>query len=198
MACEIYLIHHGIGGQKWGVRHGPPYPLGKGGIKKRPNIVKSMLAKRKEKKAEKAEREKQKVLSSGSASDVLKMRDKLTDDELRRASERIKNVQNLEKLEDSEASILFDRIDNWAGRANQVNKNINSAIDIVNTIDKANNLYKKYKMRDFNKAKERIIKSGNPDLVFRNSGVLNNSEFESAFKRINSEKALERMVKHIP
>lgn len=24
-----YLVHHGIKGQKWGVRHGPPYPLDK-------------------------------------------------------------------------------------------------------------------------------------------------------------------------
>lgn len=23
----MYLYHHGIDGQKWGVRHGPPYPL---------------------------------------------------------------------------------------------------------------------------------------------------------------------------
>ena len=24
---ELYLAHHGIKGQKWGVRKGPPYPL---------------------------------------------------------------------------------------------------------------------------------------------------------------------------
>lgn len=24
---EDYLMHHGIDGQKWGVKHGPPYPL---------------------------------------------------------------------------------------------------------------------------------------------------------------------------
>lgn len=24
----FYLAHHGIQGQKWGVRNGPPYPLG--------------------------------------------------------------------------------------------------------------------------------------------------------------------------
>ncbi len=27
---ELYLQHHGIFGQKWGKRHGPPYPLGGG------------------------------------------------------------------------------------------------------------------------------------------------------------------------
>lgn len=29
-----YLAHHGIQGQKWGVRHGPPYPLGPGDYSK--------------------------------------------------------------------------------------------------------------------------------------------------------------------
>ncbi len=28
MAEEMILVHHGIKGQKWGVRNGPPYPLG--------------------------------------------------------------------------------------------------------------------------------------------------------------------------
>lgn len=35
MAYELYLVHHGIKGQQWGVRNGPPYPLESGrGIKK--------------------------------------------------------------------------------------------------------------------------------------------------------------------
>lgn len=28
------LLHHGIKGQKWGVRNGPPYPLERGNQKK--------------------------------------------------------------------------------------------------------------------------------------------------------------------
>lgn len=27
MTYEMYLMHHGIKGQKWGIKHGPPYPL---------------------------------------------------------------------------------------------------------------------------------------------------------------------------
>lgn len=27
---ELYLVHHGIDGQKWGQRNGPPYPLSPG------------------------------------------------------------------------------------------------------------------------------------------------------------------------
>ena len=29
--ANLYLVHHGIKGMKWGVRKGPPYPLGSGG-----------------------------------------------------------------------------------------------------------------------------------------------------------------------
>ena len=25
---RLYLAHHGIKGQKWGVKNGPPYPIG--------------------------------------------------------------------------------------------------------------------------------------------------------------------------
>lgn len=34
MAYELYLYHHGVQGQKWGVRNGPPYPLRSGRIAK--------------------------------------------------------------------------------------------------------------------------------------------------------------------
>ena len=27
VSSEPYLAHHGIKGQQWGVKHGPPYPL---------------------------------------------------------------------------------------------------------------------------------------------------------------------------
>ena len=28
---SAYLMHHGIKGQKWGQKNGPPYPIGSGG-----------------------------------------------------------------------------------------------------------------------------------------------------------------------
>lgn len=31
--CDIYLAHHGIKGQHWGIKNGPPYPLGSGKTK---------------------------------------------------------------------------------------------------------------------------------------------------------------------
>lgn len=34
MNKDLVLIHHGIQGQKWGKRNGPPYPLDKNAQKK--------------------------------------------------------------------------------------------------------------------------------------------------------------------
>lgn len=28
ICCDDYLAHHGVLGQRWGKRNGPPYPLG--------------------------------------------------------------------------------------------------------------------------------------------------------------------------
>lgn len=48
-----YLVHHGIKGQSWGVRNGPPYPLG------------SAAKSAKEKKADRSEKKKYTARSSG-------------------------------------------------------------------------------------------------------------------------------------
>lgn len=50
-----YLAHHGIKGQKWGVEHGPPYPVrrGAGGAPKKTSIIKSRLKASSEARAEK-------------------------------------------------------------------------------------------------------------------------------------------------
>lgn len=42
---DEYLAHHGIKGQRWGVEHGPPYPVvrGTGGKPKMTSVVKSRL-----------------------------------------------------------------------------------------------------------------------------------------------------------
>lgn len=39
-----YLAHHGVKGQKWGVRHGPPYPLKDGRSKGRATVDKSRVS----------------------------------------------------------------------------------------------------------------------------------------------------------
>lgn len=45
LTMDEYLAHHGIKGQRWGVEHGPPYPVKRssGGKPKTTNVVKSRL-----------------------------------------------------------------------------------------------------------------------------------------------------------
>lgn len=55
---EDYLAHHQIKGAKWGVMHGPPYPLSRGKGGKLPTVKKvtsEAKKRREEKKAQKAE-----------------------------------------------------------------------------------------------------------------------------------------------
>lgn len=50
MPYQIYLAHHGTKGQKWGVKHGPPYPLRRGAIQKAKNKFAEIRTATKEKK----------------------------------------------------------------------------------------------------------------------------------------------------
>lgn len=43
---DLYLVHHGILGQKWGTRNGPPYPLGGGDYSR--SEIKAIYKKRKQ------------------------------------------------------------------------------------------------------------------------------------------------------
>jgi len=53
---EIYLVHHGIDGQKWGQRNGPPYPL----LRNAAGQLKAKAQAKRKAKAEKAAEEKAK------------------------------------------------------------------------------------------------------------------------------------------
>lgn len=118
------LYHHGIKGQEWGERNGPPYPLApatsaavkKSAVKKKKNFFERRRDKKKmkklrdakeQKKVEKEEREK--IINSGNANEIDKIKHKLTDEEYARALSRInfnatlneyKTAANRAKLED--------------------------------------------------------------------------------------------------
>lgn len=116
---DYRLYHHGVKGQKWGVMNGPPYPLDESistgqRLRETAGRIKEHMKKRseeravkreerrvqkEEKKAQQFEEKKAKTLRSGNFNKVTKMRDDLTDDELRSAITRIRINQELESLE---------------------------------------------------------------------------------------------------
>lgn len=101
------LSHHGKEGQKWGVMHGPPYPLDKNASVQAKKKKKSLLTKIKDKKkgkklqkakeAKRQERiEKEKIINSGDAQAVKKIANKLTDEEMARALNKIRFNDSLD------------------------------------------------------------------------------------------------------
>lgn len=100
------LYHHGVDDQRWGVRHGPPYPLdpnpAKQAIRKKRSLLDVMRdrhAIRKKKHEEKEERknaeENKKAIESGNAEAILKRKDKMSDEELSAALTRLELVEKI-------------------------------------------------------------------------------------------------------
>lgn len=122
-----YLEHHGILGQKWGKKNGPPYPLDendhsaaekklnkftpsgvvakykdhKKKVQRQKALKKARATKAANAEAKKAAEEheaaKQKALQSANAKEIMKYRDELTDAEMRDAVARIGWDETLKK-----------------------------------------------------------------------------------------------------
>lgn len=155
-ANDYRLYHHGIKGQKWGAMHGPPYPLDDsistgnklretaGRIKEHMRQrAEARAVKREERRVQKEERaaqkfeeKKAKTLRSGDFNKVTKMRDDLTDDELRSAISRIKINQELASLEPaSRFDRAMDKVNNFRMSAEKGINAWNTFAKVVNSFD---------------------------------------------------------------
>ena len=82
----LYLAHHGIEGQKWGVQNGPPYPLDSKG--------KARFNERKRKR----ELKKQDKIIRKQRKEAIKNRRTLSDEELNKLASRIRAENTLSQL----------------------------------------------------------------------------------------------------
>ncbi len=99
MTYETYLMHHGVKGQKWGVKHGPPYPLQSGirtKIKKVTQAAKDRVAANRKARSERKEaKESRRRAKNPTLQDKISM---MSDEELRQRTERLR-LENAYKRE---------------------------------------------------------------------------------------------------
>ena len=129
------LKHWGVKGQKWGVRRyqnkdGSLTPAGK---------------KRYEDDEAEYERKKSEAIKSGSATDVLEYKGKLTSQELRSALDRIRLENDLKSISDKELAAgkdridkIFKSVDSATGKAITLAKAYNTAANVINAFSGTN------------------------------------------------------------
>lgn len=181
------LTHYGRKGMKW-------YQHIYGPVQAVAQYAKKAKAKHDEKKQSKWETKKEAIIRSGDAKKIDKYKNYLSDDEMKRATNRLDSSGKLntaigkkqvEKSKDMSAQEIINNFSNFAKNA----KNIVEAVDTLNsTLDKA----KKYLPENQKKAKEVSNAIANLDVNFvrNNPGRLNNDQMKDFNNRLRNFKGL--------
>lgn len=139
------IKHHGRKGQQWGVSNGPPYPLNKKGLsyylskrkitkEDRQRIKDEETAKKKQAYEEQLEKNKDKVLKSGKASEILQYQGKLTNQELQNAVSRLNLEKSLKEFSAKEKQSSIKKMDDIMSTVDSVTKWTNTGIKAWNTM----------------------------------------------------------------
>ena len=152
MDTQYGLYHSGIKGQKWGVRlyqypDGSLTPLGRIRYAKqqktrRKNLEKARIAKAAKAKSEadakaakeKFEADKKRAIESGSATDVLKFRGKLTTQELQAAKNRIDLERGLAEISAKEVKSATQKLSEIMNKVDSVRVSAIKGINAYNLI----------------------------------------------------------------
>ncbi len=209
------LYHHGVKGQKWGLRRyqnadGSLTLLGKARAgyqkhKKKKTLEKARKAKQeKAEAAKKAKQEqeefeagKKKAIESGSAQDVLKYKGKLTQQELQAAFNRLNLERSIADINSRDNANKKSRIEKVTDKLQKAKTLADKGIDMWNVTAKILNSTTdsdlpvidgtKKKDKAINKAREKLIKSGSVKDIKKNLGSFTTKEIEDLDKRFKFE-----------
>lgn len=123
---ELYLMHHGRLGQKWGKKNGPPYPL---------DYSKLSEAERKEAK-DKSIRE-----GDVKTAAAYRNRDYYTDVELSQLMNRFNTNQRLSEINQKNVKSGLDKAEDIARKLNRVADIANKGTNFYNTMAKIANTF---------------------------------------------------------
>ena len=179
---EFFLEHHGIKGQKWGVRRFQPYRQGMkvaggkviGAAKKVKQRFKDIGDARQKKKAAKVkakavkkaqatrkananfEAEKKKAIESGSIEDLAKFKGKLTNEEYSRAFLRLQNEKKLSDMVAANQKTVWDTIDKGMSIVQKVGGYANTIATAKENFTKLDKAFNGERDKDAEDAKKSI------------------------------------------
>lgn len=154
MYPENYLAHHGIDGQKWGQRNGPPYPLLRGSTGRLRVKAQEKRKARTEAKAAKAAEEKVKQREAtkkylrDNPGKLYKHRNELTKDEIDEIMRQIEWDRRVKDISASEHQRNMERL------VKGLNTAANVTTDAYRIYNNFNSVRKAIKARKEEKAKE--------------------------------------------
>ena len=171
------LYHHGIKGQKWGIRR-----------YQNPDGTLTALGRKRQSDYEKAKEEaRSKLLRSSDASEIYEYKDLLTTAEINERIDRINREAALASLIGPKKNSAMDRLNNvvkWGNKINEITNMVNSS-PIFKSLAK--------KFADKHSSKEPF----DLEKIFNNMSNLSNEEVESALKRARNEQAIEQILERI-